>query len=540
MQWNRKRALVVGILIALSMVGWLVLDSRRVEHPAVGPAAQDAPRAAEPSDAGKVEPSEPELPEESSSPRDEILAVVEAEAPALAAEARPTLRLWGFLVPAEGRTALSTTPFLSITDHLGTKWRSQSGADGAYSFEGLSAARYWITVQSHEDGNASAIVDLEESTPEKRFDLQLALPPEILVKVVDAAGKPPGRFGLIAVATLDPPGEWLDEVLGGTNNQFGVGSFWDNGYGSEKLPDVYLGRVRLLVDPPVYVSLLLYQRVLATRRVEKGQTEVEFVLDRNSPSTRPGSLRFQIVDAQTRTWVKNADVILQGRSGFTGGADERGSFHMRRLPPGWYELSVVKDGYERLRKRLRIEPDLETDLGIVELGREVWVAGRIVDETGAGIATLLQADLYDRELHTAARPMVIERHESDAEGKFRIPNLARGTYLLRTRDPEGPWAQSATLVDTTTGPIDDLRIVLVRGVPLVLSSSSEHWSAVRFTIRDASGQPVLSSQLSSPDPWKILLAPGTYELETRRGEAADSVRRISIVIDSEPVELVLP
>jgi hypothetical protein len=134
----------------------------------------------------------------------------------------------------------------------------------------------------------------------------------------------------------------------------------------------------------------------------------------------------------------------------------------------------------------------------------------------------------------------VEPYSSNGAGEFRIGRLSRGTYLLSLEVRDSSWAETAKLVDTTSGPIDDLQIELVRGVPLVLRSSDERWTAVRYTIFDASGLPLVASRLWSPEPWKILLAPGQYELETWMIGAADSVRRIPITLGSEPVELALP
>jgi len=198
------------------------------------------------------------------------------------------------------------------------------------------------------------------------------------------------------------------------------------------------------------------------------------------------------------------------------------------------------EGYEHLRKRLRIEPGIETDLGDVPFGREAWIAGRIVDEAGNGIAAHLQVDPYDGASKVATRPMSIESQGSNGEGLFRVGNLSRGVYLFRVRDRDGPWPLFAKLVDTSSGPIDDLEIELVRGVPLLLSSSDERWSAVRYTIFDSAGLPLVSSQLWSPEPWKILLAPGSYEIEARLAGAPDSARRIPITIGSEVVQIALP
>ncbi|MEO6708671.1 MAG: hypothetical protein ABIP42_03790 [Planctomycetota bacterium] len=56
---------------------------------------------------------------------------------------------------------------------------------------------------------------------------------------------------------------------------------------------------------------------------------------------------------------------------------------------------------------------------------------------------------------------------------------------------------------------------------------------------DALGAPILSSRLSGPEPRKLLLAPGSYELGVWVvGSKAPARRRITLA--SDPLELFLP
>lgn len=488
-----------------------------------------------------------------SSSREEIPAPVEALAQDPLRESDASLRLFGIILPAEGRTALSEEPFVSLTDHLGEQLRGNGGLDGAYSFPDLSAGRYWITASSLEDGTASAVVDLDASTLEKRFDIQLALPAEILVKVVDGNGLPLCPIPsietvesyrcpapLLAVATSEPPSEWFDDLVGNMNEDYSVGNFRENGFAGKKLPDAYLGTLVLHVEPPVHVSLVHYQHLVQTKHVEKGQTEVEFVLDPDAPEVQPGGFRFRLVDATTQVLLEKASVELVAGAFLDGMRSQQGVFRSRPLAPGWYELRVRMDGYEALHYRSRVEPGIESDLSDIALSRELWVAGKVTDDSGQGVRIKWQIMASDRAGNTATPTRVVELHSSNDAGEFRIGGLSRGIYLLSLWARDTSWARTTKLIDTTAGPIDDLQIELERGVPLVLSSSDEGWTAVRYKILDASGLVVIASRLWSPEPRKILLAPGHYELETQMVEAPDSVRRIPITIGSEPVELVLP
>jgi hypothetical protein len=282
-----------------------------------------------------------------------------------------------------------------------------------------------------------------------------------------------------------------------------------------------------------------YQRVLATQRIEPGVLEVTFTIDRDSPLLASGSLRFRFVDAETRAVMPSNGAMLVG-FGMSVIRSDGDVFRSDKLPPGYYEIRARVPEYEQLRKRVLVEPGLEQDLGDLELNRERWISGTIVDDEGRALALNLLYDVYDRTLGAARSISVVTSVRANADGSFRIGGLSRDTYSIWLNNQDEQWALWSKVIDTTAGPVENVRFELARGVPLVVRASNpDAWSTVRFTIIDSTGERVRSTRLWAPEPQPILLARGNYVVEVR-ANASSAPKRIPITIASRPVELALP
>ena len=158
-----------------------------------------------------------------------------------------------------------------------------------------------------------------------------------------------------------------------------------------------------------------------------------------------GVIEGVVKDVATGAVVAGAEVVAEGeRLGFLGGggrhratpSDPAGRFRLTGLPPGALRLTaqVQADG-----RRSR-EPLVAT-LGIGEAvtGVELWieaapyVAGRVVDERGRGIA--------DAAVVIMA-PTSAEAATTDADGAFRVLGVEPGTYRVmashRDHQPAAP------------------------------------------------------------------------------------------------------
>lgn len=528
----KRRLLFVPLLVAVVVgVWWLAQRSTRAND-----ATQSALSAADETQEIATTPEvlasvgREERDDSTTKPKSVIADLVEAAKDLVRSDEGTTL--YGFVVASDGSP--SPQAYLSATDRFGVVVRGRASDSGAYSIPALAAGPWWIGASSTTREKATTRIEIAAGEREKRLDLRLDVQPSVLVYVVDRDGVASKGRGLIAVATLEPPGPWFDEIQGSLNNPFGVGQFWQSGLRQEELPPDCLGQLLLSVTPPVFVSLVWYQHVIATQRVEVDQTEVRFVLD--GKGLQGASLRARFVAAETRAPIDPLMVTLDATATKMGKTKD-GVFEAKGLAPGNYVLRTRANGLENVERRLLIEPGIDVDLGDVAVEPEQWIAGTVVDDEGNGVAIPLRFDRCS-ELGEAF-PFVgsIYTVASEDSGAFRIGNLARGVFKLSSMQANGDTRLVRHIVDTRNGPVENLRLELVRGVPLVVRGRDAEWRHVRYRIlgEGASGN---ERKLYSESPQPIHLAPGAYEIEARGKDGA--TRRIPIVLDDAPVELELP
>jgi hypothetical protein len=537
---NQSRtALALLVAAIVAGIAWVTLHSLDTQHAS----------AAKPIvSADEGQPSAGELEAPKAERALSIAPLTERARSGTSEEAAPDTRapsesllLYGFIRPAASREQFVDEVSVQLMNSFGERQMGKSGADGAYSFSGLAPGHYWVGSWSPRNGAVHVQVDLDANVPEKRLDLQLVLGsrPELLVKVIGRDHEPITDLHVCAVATREQPGEWLDE-FDGTSNPYGVGRFaWAGTTFESAIPSGYIGRLELDSEPPVFVSIVQYQRTIATQRAEPGQTEVVFEFDRNSPLVQPASVRFRLVDAETHALVEKPTVMLNS-GGMRPLKSQEDVFRADHLEPGWYEIKVHAKGYASPDYRIRIEPGSENDLGDLALESGLWISGKVVDGTGQGVSTSLRFDKYDRE-HGAARVLgSIYTVRSNNDGSFKIEGLSRRAYLLTVMSgSDEPWAQCSKVFDASAGPVENARFELVHGVTLALRRSEMTAPWVRARVLDATGFMVVSRRLTEPEPVTVRLAPGNYVIEVRTGDEGEP-KRIPITIESQPMALAIP
>lgn len=533
-----KAKLLVFVAVGAVLIGvlvWLAPRSSTSSHPiAAGPerSAESTGSAVAHLDKATTEMAVDAI---AVSPRVESQPAQPVTREALRAE---TIVLYGFVRMAEDLPAPTEPAGVAVVDDKGEQVHAEASAEGAYSISGLHPGKYHLTASAQPNAKAEANLDLELTETPKRYDITLTAKVSLLVKVVDRAGKPVTKSWLGAVATRMPPGEWVD----GTPNAdlFDVGRFLDKGLEGSTRPEGCLGRLDLEIAPPVFVSLLHNQRVIATQRAEAGQREVVFVVDADSPLLKTGKVRVRFVD-QAGQDVPKLWATLNGGSSTRPARPDASGLVWNGLEPGWYFVQVYATGLEQPKLECRVEPGEEKDLGTVTLQSEQWISGTIIEPHKTSERIVLSCDPYDPDPNAADS---FERYKSwldygtEADRTFRIGGRSRGLYLLKYNGHESGYGIWARVVDTRAGPVENVQVVLVPGVPLIVHAANGDWTSIFFRVLDKNDTPLESTRLWSSSPQSLKLAPGEYDVEVRSG-SSEPVRK-QVTIGSEPVELALP
>jgi hypothetical protein len=156
---------------------------------------------------------------------------------------------------------------------------------------------------------------------------------------------------------------------------------------------------------------------------------------------------------------------------------------------------------------VRIEPGSVLELGDVALARVAKIAGRVVDEEGAGVSTSLTCFPVD------AAGMVqdvetIGTTRSKADGSFEL-SAAQGRIAVVATGDE--WACQPTLVDAPSERVGGVVLRVVHGIDVRFRPVAGVEGA-RFTLATGAGQPFLSQRLFASVPFAQRLAPGTYQV----------------------------
>lgn len=524
-----RRLLALGVLVAAALLAAWWLTGRGQDRVdalefADGRAATVDAAPESPAAAGLAAPGE--LAREPV-PAAEPVAPATSALPAVAAN-----RLHGVVKPVPGRYDFRETVTVYLTDRLGETRRARCEKGGAYSFEDLPAGRYSARALGSVDGEARAEIDVAGDT---RLDLALQPHLQVLVRVVDEFGQPAQRSGLLAVATQDDPGAWIDAIRGSLSNPFGVGRFLPRQRLGDDAPAEAIGSLVLDTPPPVHVNLLVYQHVLESRRVEPGTDSVTFVLASDDPRLVGSGLRLRAVDALTREPLAKANLILEGLgTSFLNPVD--GVFEAQDLAPGLYVVSLFAGGgYGNERLSVRVPPGEVVDLGDVPLVPGLSIAGRVFDETGPARVYLIQFDPCqpDGRVLAAGSNVAFETKEN---GSFRYDGLKPGHYRLSVfTDAAKGQAETVAVVELGDVSLEDIRIVVARGVPLSVDPGGRHAAGASFTVIDERGVHLVWRPASDPAPVRVLLPPGRYTVEFRSARDDPSPRTQEVELVRDPV-----
>jgi hypothetical protein len=454
----------------------------------------------------------------------------------------------GTIVVLGGETR--NLPPLTLTFRRGESSLQSLVVEGQYLLPGIAPGRWQVSAETVGYRPLSVEIELAAEPRHQQLDLTMERLPYLFVTLLAPNGEPLKKalrsergpvagMEVFAVATLEPPRERLGATLEDSYRNYGIGQWrafaaWN---GEVEIDEPRAGVLELPRALPVYVSACVENVVLRTRYVPASAENVEFVISPEELRAARGSLRLRIVDGDTGTAITQGRVGLHANGQFGTGREiiqPDGTVEIADLTPGPRNLAIVCRGYEWIVEQVDIEAGIETDLGVFRLSRPVSIEGTAVDANGAPVRAWVSVwplDQYDAAVRIADKFC----WRADADGRFRVQPAGRRRYLLRANDEE--WAGEPVIVDTTSGPVQNVRLRVARGVPLSVTFEPGTPRGARLHVRDGHGQSLAERAVDPGRPAKIGLAPGRYSVQVDFDGALHGDRAIEVA--GQPVSISL-
>jgi Carboxypeptidase regulatory-like domain len=118
-------------------------------------------------------------------------------------------------------------------------------------------------------------------------------------------------------------------------------------------------------------------------------------------------------------------------------SDGEGAFTIGNLPPGDYDVVVIRSGYALSASSVTLRlGDGEDRRGFnIALQRAGTIPGRITDEDGTPMANAEVEALSLRVSDPRQTPLAVASSRTDDRGEFRLTGLPAGQYFIVARDP---------------------------------------------------------------------------------------------------------
>jgi hypothetical protein len=459
--------------------------------------------------------------------------------------------VWGHVLDAE-KTPVQEG-YVAFVDRLGERLLARTSTDGSYTVSGLAPGRWFVEAGAEGFLTSESWLPLESDTPRVRRDFQLERSTRLIVRVLTPEGRPfhevdqerPGTrvFWITPIATKEPPtagfkinnGDWL--------HRFGAGR---HAFPYPTSPPGAIAVLELFEPMPLYVSLLLYQEVLATQLVDRDQGEVVFVLDVDDAAKQLAELEMTVLDAETRAPLADAvaNFHMSAGLGQAKKADADGRIVLRGRAPGRYDFFIRSAGHASERMWIELPAGAKVHHTIA-LASGARIQGRVLDQEGQPFAAEIELGSapVPGELPTTASEAFHVRRRTRGDGTFELEELPPGRWLLQfhdARDDKGLYSHMSAnvVVDTSSGPVTDL---VVRAIPtgrLVATWMGPDREGIELRFLDEAGLVRAQRSFWSGGPNLIALPQGPWRMLILDGNKAIVDER-EISVSSEPLVLEL-
>jgi hypothetical protein len=459
------------------------------------------------------------------------------------------------LDPSGHPLAGSVSPIVTLVDADGRRRSSGEHEDAAFVFSALPFGKYWVSASAEGYLKATDEIELDAAHAQFVKDYTLAPAPILKIRVVTPGGANlfdeelqfEGRPALAAIATRELPGKWIDEVVGGLGNPYGIGRFLQSGPRVDSLPGGYMGILMLDEELPAFVSLINFQRVLQTQAVKPGDDVVTFVITPEELAASMAALRNQTIDAITLAPLGGRRTVLMG-----GGFADRSldpDLGSRRLftprEPAPFDLHGAAEAPDPSRARM-VADSVAAEHDRSALEQELDIEIKVVDSNGAPRNAAFTLGTYD-PLNGTLRLDEQSSYVSTGDGDLEVLGLRRGLYVLRTANESssGPSLDSATWVSGNV--ILDLRprsapssyvITLTRATRVMLFARTLQPDGLSFRVIDEQGLELESGRFFGNSPRPLLLPQGGYRFALL-DENGQELSEQPVTVGTRPLTVVL-
>lgn len=342
------------------------------------------------------------------------------------------------------------------------------------------------------------------------------------------------NWPLAIVASVDPPDQ-AAEMKHAMRNQWVLHVHSDD------------NQLDLLDDPPVHVSVLLGNQVLATQRLDTRVEEVKFTIPVDQLRANLSDLACTIVDQYTAGPIEGVKALLVTAEGIQAQveSDVQGIVRFPPQAPGVFRLDLDwKDQFVTSRT-VELQAGKNVNLGSIRLSTGVEISGRFSDgdekPDRAWSASIVSDDSEEDvpSLSGLARPIHVS-----PDGRFKTWSRAAGRYVLRAISYQplsgDRWGRiygvsMPVLVDTRSGKVQDLMIRMEDPVSLSFRPTFPDFDDYEFVLRSADGLHGMAGHFGG---FTAYVAPGSYVLTLVRGR--EVLTKIPFSTGSGPFVLDVP
>ncbi len=424
-------------------------------------------------------------------------------------------------------------------ERAGVTVLSASRPRGSYSISGLEPGSYALVARARGFLSLREELELTGRHAHERHDVVLEPGLSIPVRILNEEGNLLDRASnaehplMDVLVTRAAPRAPVAGLAGNMAAVHGCGRY-ERAQGHapvQDLPGGYSGLLRLSVAPPVHVSVVWLDAILATCRVDGPVPELVFTIGKAQLEGHLGGVSLRFVDALTGGPHSEGKAGLDPPSMFSYDGvvlDRQGSAAFVGRAPGLYQLRLFQEGREELSRRVRVPAGRVEDLGEVRVWAAATLRGSVLDAGGQPTAATLYA--IPREVLRGPGDLQLGRAEH-ATGHFELDKVARGPVQVFVRVQDH--ALLSRTVDASSGLVEGLVLQPEVGVRVVLQVPAES-VGLQLTLAGADGLPFETHTVAEGFV-STRLAPGRYQAWLGRAERVDWVE--DLVVGHEPLDI---